>query len=117
MGRDPREHLPLTPAEFHVLVSLADNDKHGYAIIKEVAARTNGDVELSAGTLYALLKRLLNGGLVAESRRRPPAGDDDARRRYYRLTDFGRDVARAEGDRLESLLAAAREKRLVRRPV
>jgi DNA-binding PadR family transcriptional regulator len=116
-GRDPREELPLTPALFHVLVALADGDKHGYAIIKEVRARTGGKVELSTGTLYGILKRLLSGGLIAESPRRPPAPQDDERRRYYRLTDFGRAVAVAEAERLTEMLASARAKRLLKRPV
>jgi DNA-binding PadR family transcriptional regulator len=113
--RDPEDELPLTPALFHVLVSLADEDKHGYAILKEVSARTGGSLELSTGTLYGIIKRLLEGGLIAPAPRRPAAALDDERRRYYRLTEFGRRVASAEAERLEQMLAAARAKRLGRR--
>jgi len=111
--RDPQSLLPLTAALLHVLLSLADSDKHGYAIIKEVQDRTNGDVTLGAGTLYSMLKRLLAEGLVVESGDRPDRSVDDERRRYYRLTAFGRDVAVAEIRRLESLVSQARQKQLV----
>jgi DNA-binding PadR family transcriptional regulator len=111
--RDPQSLLPLTAALLHVLLSLADSDKHGYAIIKEVQDRTNGDVTLGAGTLYSMLKRLLAEGLVVESGDRPDRSVDDERRRYYRLTAFGRDVAIAEIRRLESLVSQARQKQLV----
>jgi len=111
--RDPQSLLPLTAALLHVLLSLADSDKHGYAIIKEVQDRTNGDVTLGAGTLYSMLKRLLADGLVVESGDRPDRSVDDERRRYYRLTAFGRDVAVAEIRRLESLVSQARQKQLV----
>jgi DNA-binding PadR family transcriptional regulator len=113
--RDPASLLPLTPAMFHVLVALADGEQHGYAIIKGVAAHTQGEVTLSTGTLYGIVKRLLAEGMVVESGRRPAAALDDERRRYYRLTDFGRRVARAEAERLEKMLAAARQARLVER--
>jgi len=111
--RDPQSLLPLTAALLHVLLSLADSDKHGYAIIKEVQDRTNGEVTLGAGTLYSMLKRLLAEGLVVESGDRPDRSVDDERRRYYRLTAFGRDVAVAEIRRLESLVSQARQKQLV----
>jgi DNA-binding PadR family transcriptional regulator len=111
--RDPAAHLPLTPAVFHVLVSLADGDQHGYAIMKDVASRTDGRVVLSTGTLYGIIKRLLAEGVIAESRRRPAAADDDERRRYYRLTPFGREVAVAETERLERMVTAARATRLL----
>jgi len=111
--RDPQSLLPLTAALLHVLLSLADSDKHGYAIIKEVQDRTNGEVTLGAGTLYCMLKRLLAEGLVVESGDRPDRTLDDERRRYYRLTAFGRDVAIAEIRRLESLVSQARQKKLV----
>ena len=97
----------------HVLLALADGDKHGYAIIKEVARRTGGDVILGAGTLYALIKRVLADGLILESAERPDPALDDERRRYYRLTPFGREVAIAEVNRLESIVHQARAKRLV----
>jgi DNA-binding PadR family transcriptional regulator len=106
--RDPTELLPLTAAMFHVLVSLAGEERHGYAIIKDVSARTAGVVQLSTGTLYTMVKRLLADGIVVQSHRRPAAGEDDERRRYYRLTDFGRAVLAAETTRLQSMVAAAR---------
>lgn len=111
--RDPQSLLPLTAALLHVLLSLADSDKHGYAIIKEVQDRTNGEVTLGAGTLYSMLKRLLADGLVVESGDRPDRSIDDERRRYYRLTPFGREVAIADIRRLESLVSQARQKQLV----
>jgi DNA-binding PadR family transcriptional regulator len=114
--RDPESQLPLTPAMFHVMVAIADEDRHGYAIIKDVAARSEGAVALSTGTLYGIVKRLLADGLAAESRQRPPASRDDERRRYYRLTESGRAVARAEAARMESVLAAARATHLLRKP-
>ena len=113
--RDPGELLPLTPQVLHVLLALADGDKHGYAVIKEVATRTGGDVVLGAGTLYALIKRLLADGLILESDSRPDPALDDERRRYYRLTPFGRAVAVADVNRLESIVSQARDKRLLKR--
>ena len=107
------EYLPLTPPVFHVLVALADGDKHGYAILKEVADRTAGKVHLSSGTLYAIIKRLLQDGLIDEIDERPD--HDDQRRRYYGFTAFGRQVAAAEAERMEELLTAARAKRLIRK--
>jgi DNA-binding PadR family transcriptional regulator len=113
MKRAARSLLPLTPAMLHVLLALVDGDKHGYAIIKEVARRTDGEVNLGAGTLYSLVKRLLIDGLIAETDERPDPALDDERRRYYRLTPFGREVAVAEVHRLESIVVQARMKRLV----
>ena len=110
--RDPHDLLPLTPAMLHVLLALADGDKHGYAIIKEVSRRTNDDVVLGAGTLYALIKRLLAEGMILETDERPDPALDDERRRYYRLTPFGRSVAMAEVQRLETIVEQARAKRL-----
>jgi len=104
--RDPQSLLPLTPAMFHVLVALADGETHGYAIMKEVERLTSGAVRLSTGTLYGIIKRLLNEGLIRE------APGVDARRRSYELTAFGREVARAEASRLEQTLAMARRKQL-----
>lgn len=109
-------HLPLTPAMFHVLLALADGEKHGYAIIKEVRRRTDGEVRLSAGTLYAVVKRLLADGWIVESDERPDPALDDERRRYYRLSDYGRRVAIAEARRLEQVLGMARDKLLLARP-
>jgi DNA-binding PadR family transcriptional regulator len=106
--RDPSDYLPLTPALFHVLLSLADGQKHGYAILKEVAERTGGTVELSTGTLYGIIKRLLADGLIRES-----ALGSTERRRAYRLTPFGRRVALAEAERLRDLVLAAQMKKLL----
>jgi DNA-binding PadR family transcriptional regulator len=108
-GRDPATLLPLTPALFHVLLSLADGDKHGYAILKEVEHRTGGEVVLSTGTLYGIVKRLLADGLIREA-----TSLSDARRTAYRLTPFGRKVAVAEAERLRTLVAAA--KKLLQEP-
>jgi DNA-binding PadR family transcriptional regulator len=99
---------PLPPAAFHILVALADADRHGYAIIQEVAARTGGDVTLSAATLYRSIQRMLEQGLVVESKVRPAPEQDDERRRYYRITPRGRALARAEARRLEELVRLAR---------
>jgi DNA-binding PadR family transcriptional regulator len=110
---EAEEYLPLTAPVFHVLVALADGSKHGYAILKEIADRTDGKVQLSSGTLYAIIKRLLQDGLIDEIDERPDR--DDERRRYYGLTAFGRQVAAAEAERMEELLRAARAKRLIRK--
>ena len=112
----PLEFLPLTPTVLHILLSLADGDKHGYAIIKEVRRRTDDEVELGASSLYAVMKRLLAERLVSETDDRPDPALDDERRRYYRLTPLGREVMLAELRRLESILMQARAKRLVLRP-
>jgi DNA-binding PadR family transcriptional regulator len=93
---------------FHVMVSLADGDRHGYRIMKDVAHRTGGRVDLSTGTLYGIIKRLLDDGLAIEVRA------DDERRRTYRLTPFGRAVIAAETERLEAAVASARASRLLR---
>jgi DNA-binding PadR family transcriptional regulator len=109
------ESLALTPAMFQVLLALGDEEKHGYAILKDVEEQTNGEVRLSTGTLYAIIKRLVSEGAIKECRNRPRADEDDQRRRYYRLTQVGRDVAVAEAERMERLVATAREKHLLRR--
>ena len=114
--REMDSFLPLTPAMFHILLALADGEKHGYAILKEVARRTEDKVRLSAGTLYGNLARLESAGLIAESSRRPDVVLDDERRRYYLLTELGREVAVAEVERMEEALAQARAKKLFRKP-
>src|ERR671938_1589567 len=114
-GSDPEELLPLSPAVFHVLLALADAERHGYGIIKEVESRTEGRVRLGPGTLYGSIKRMLEEGLIEESGERPDPELDDERRRYYRLTKFGRRVAVAEAERLSRLVASARAKRLLSR--
>jgi DNA-binding PadR family transcriptional regulator len=109
---DDRTTTPLSAQVFHILLSLADDDLHGYAIIQDVAERTEGEVKLTASTLYAAVKRLLDAGWIEELRQRP-RGDDDPRRRYYHLTALGRQAARAEALRLERLAAMARAKHLI----
>jgi len=109
------ENNALTPAMFQVLLALGDGEKHGYAILKEVEQQTDGQVRLSTGTLYAIIKRLLIDGSIQECRNRPPEEEDDQRRRYYRLTPSGCQVAVAEAERMERLLAAAREKHFLKR--
>src|SRR3954466_13849394 len=94
--RNPDDCLPLTPAMFEVLIALADGEKHGYAVLKEVARRTDGRVSLSPGTLYAIIRRFVSDGIVAESDERPDAALDDERRRRYRVTDFRREGAPPE---------------------
>ena len=105
---------PLTPAMFNVLLALADEDKHGYAILKEVTEQSEGEVQLSTGTLYGIMKRLLADGLIVEVRRE--ISGDDPRRRYYHLTDEGRALAAAEATRIHRLLIRARRKRLLPAP-
>jgi DNA-binding PadR family transcriptional regulator len=103
--------MPLSPQVFQILLSLVDDDLHGYAIIQDVRARTGGEIDLTASTLYAAIKRLLDNGWIEETRTRPR--DDDPRRRYYHLTDLGRAAAYDEAQRLERYAAMARSKRLI----
>jgi DNA-binding PadR family transcriptional regulator len=105
--------MPLRPIEFHVLLALAGEERHGYAILQEVAALTGGELQPEPGTLYRALHRMLKDGWVAESARRPAADVDDERRRYYRLTAVGRRVASGEAERLSRLVAVARAHRLL----
>jgi DNA-binding PadR family transcriptional regulator len=105
---DIDELLPLPPATFHILMTLADGDRHGYAIIQEVEARTDGALRLSAGTLYRSIQRMLEQGLIVETRERPAPEEDDERRRYYRITPLGTAVAKAEARRLTQLVRLAR---------
>jgi DNA-binding PadR family transcriptional regulator len=104
----PADLLPLPAATFHILLAVSDEDRHGYAIIQDVAARTGGELKLSAGTLYRSIQRMLEQGLIVERRERPAPELDDERRRYYRITSFGRAVANAEASRLAQLLKLAR---------
>jgi DNA-binding PadR family transcriptional regulator len=113
---DPQTLLPLPVSEFQILLALADEERHGYAIRREVAERTDGDVRLGPGTLYGSIKRMVNSGLIAESDERPDPELDDERRRYYRITPLGRKVAAAEARRMERLVGIARAKRLLGRP-
>ena len=111
-AREDREEvealLPLPLATFHILLALCDDDRHGYAILQEVARRTGGELRLSAGTLYRSIQRMLEQGLLEERRERPAPEQDDERRRYYRITPFGSAVARAEAERLNALVRLAR---------
>jgi DNA-binding PadR family transcriptional regulator len=111
-----RGEVPLTAVEFHVLLSLADASLHGYAIIQQVLERTDGALRLRTGTLYTVVKRLLDLGWIEETEPAPrdvADGRDDERRRYYRLTRVGRGAVQAEAKRLESLVAVARQKRVL----
>jgi DNA-binding PadR family transcriptional regulator len=111
--KDPDTLLPLTPSVFHILIALADGERHGYAIMRQVSDDTDGALQLGPGTLYGCLKRMLTTGLVEESDWRPDPELDDERRRYYRITDFGTRVVRAEAKRLAAAVAAARNRRLL----
>ena len=101
--------LPLPEAALHILMALAEDDRHGYAIIQDVAGRTRGEVRLGPGTLYRSIQRMLEQGLIQETAERPAPELDDERRRYYRITAFGRTVAKAEARRLAQLVKLARE--------
>ena len=110
---NPDDFLPLTPATFHILLALADRERHGYDIMREVDERTEGKIRMGPGTLYGSIKRMLSDGLVEELDERPDPELDDERRRYYRLTDFGYRVATAEAERLAQLVKAAKKKKLL----
>jgi DNA-binding PadR family transcriptional regulator len=109
----PDSFLPLTPVAFEIMLALADGDRHGYSILREVETRSGGTVSLHAGTLYRALARLLENELIEELESPDPKNDDE-RRRYYRLTSRGIAVARAEAGRLEGQLTAARSRRLLK---
>ena len=109
----PDSLLPLPTAVFHILIALADRDSHGYSIMQDVASRTSGKVQLSAGTLYSSIRRMLEQGLIEELSESPDPSSTDERRRYYRLTRFGRRVAAAEVERLNTMLQQARDTGLV----
>ena len=110
----PEAFLPLTAVAFEILLALADGEQHGYSIMREVADRSSGAVTLHPGTLYRALARLLESGLIAEVADRPAPANDDERRRYYRLTDRGIAVARADAERMAGQLAAARSRKLLK---
>ena len=121
MPSSPTAGPPLRPVEFEILLALAEGERHGYAIIQEVEARSNGEVRLETGTLYRALRRLVADGYAKPSARRPASdatdgGHDDERRRYYAITPAGRQVAAAEAARLARLVAAARSARLLMKP-
>jgi DNA-binding PadR family transcriptional regulator len=109
---DPADFLPLTPAIAHILLALADQDRHGYAIMQEVERITDGAVRMGPGTLYGTIKRMIAAGLLAEADERPDPELDDERRRYYRATALGRAVLEAETARMAGLVSAARAKRV-----
>ena len=104
----PEGFLPLPAATFHILMAVAEEDRHGYAIIQDVAGRTGGDLKLSAGTLYRSIQRMLEQGLISETQERPAPELDDERRRYYRITPLGAAVAKAEATRMAKLVKWAR---------
>lgn len=114
--KDPQELLPLPAAHLHILLALADSEKHGYAVMREVERMTDGEIVMGPGTLYGAIKRMLAAGLLVETDERPDPAVDDERRRYYRTTGFGARVLSAEMQRLERLVQTARLKQVERRP-
>lgn len=109
---NPTQFLPLTPAVFHIMLVLADEDRHGYDIMREIASATDGKIQMGPGTLYGTIKRMLQMGLIVETDERPDPAIDDSRRRYYRLTDLGQQVLTAEVERLTRLVQIAQRKSL-----
>lgn len=110
---DPDSLLPLRPSVFHILLALSDGDLHGYGIMQEVAEHSDGKIKLGPGTLYGAIKRLLGERLIVEADERPDPELDDERRRYYRLTDFGQQVLKAEVRRISKMVSVAQSKRLI----
>ena len=106
-SKHPHEFLPLSPAMTHIMLALADGEKHGYAIMREVERLTDHEVSMGPGTLYGSIKRMLGAGLIAETDERPDPDMDDERRRYYLLTGLGEQVLGAETERLATLVRAA----------
>jgi DNA-binding PadR family transcriptional regulator len=113
--KEPQDLLPLPPAQLHILLALADGEKHGYAVMSEVEQMTDGEVSMGPGTLYGAIKRMLNAGLIEESDDRPDPELDDQRRRYYRTTGFGARVLDAELSRLDQLIRAGEAKKVAAR--
>src|ERR1700684_3704550 len=114
MPKPPEQNpLPLTPPVFHILLALSEGERHGYAIMQDVAWQTNDALQLGPGTLYGCLKRMLAAGLVEESDERPDPEMDDERRRYYRMTALGRRVVKAEAERLARAVTAAKARRML----
>jgi DNA-binding PadR family transcriptional regulator len=113
---EPESLLPLRPSVFHILLALSDGDLHGYGIMQEVAEHTAGQIKLGPGTLYGTIKRLLSDKLIVEVDERPDPEMDDERRRYYRLTDFGQKVLKAEVQRISKMISVAQRKRLIAKP-
>jgi len=110
---DPTSLLPLPNAVFHILIALADRDRHGYSIMQDVSERTAGKVQLSPGTLYSSIRRMLEQELIEELSQSPDPDSTDERRRYYRLTRFGRRAAMAEAERVNHMMAQARATGLI----
>jgi DNA-binding PadR family transcriptional regulator len=106
---------PLTPAVFHILLALADGEKHGYSIMKDVEKQTEGKIQMGPGTLYGTIKRLFAAGFIEEADERPDPSLDDERRRYYRLSDLGQKALSAESQRLEQAVKIARQKQVLAR--
>ncbi len=113
MNRDADSLLPLTSAVFHILLALAGGERHGYGIMQEVAQYTEGKLHLGAGTLYRSIKHMLDAGLIVETDERPDPTVNNERRRYYRLTNFGKEVAQAEIERLTHLMGVAQARQLL----
>jgi len=113
MTKQVASYQPLTPAVYHILLALADGEKHGYAIMKDVEAQTEGQIKMGPGTLYGSIKRMLAAGLIQEADERPDPGLDDERRRYYRLTGLGRTVVAAESERLAQAVKIAQQKHVL----
>lgn len=113
---DPRAELPLSAVVLHILLALADGERHGYAIAQQIDATTRGEIRTGPGTLYGSIQRMLAAALIEEAPARRRAADDDERRRYYRMTAFGKRVLELELERLAELVAAARAKRLLGDP-
>lgn len=111
--QEPEKLLPLSPAVFHILLALANGERHGYGIMREIAAATQGQTHIGPGTLYRSIKQMLALGMIEESDERPDPVLDDERRRYYRLTALGRRVAQAEAARLAQLVREAEARRLL----
>jgi len=109
----PEDRLPLTPAVYHILLVLAEGERHGYDIMREVERVTAGQVQMGPGTLYGTIKRMLRDGLIRETDERPDPKMDDSRRRYYELTGFGRNVLVAESERMARLVEVARRRNLL----
>jgi DNA-binding PadR family transcriptional regulator len=115
-NQDPRGQLPLTAVVLHILLALADGERHGYAIAQEIEETTGGQIRTGPGTLYGSIQRMLGSSLIEEAPRRKRTAEDDERRRYYRVTPFGRRVLELELQRLSQVVRLARQKRLVRDP-
>ena len=112
-GPNPERLLPLTPAVFHILLALSDQERHGLGVMDDVERRTGGAVLLGPGTLYGTIKRMVASNLIEESERRPAPEEDDTRRRYYRLTKLGRQVVTLEAERLQVLVGVAKDKQVL----